>query len=141
MNERAAIIEQLNMAVKSGECLLCWLTPSQAYPNTKKYGKVHRSVWRIFNGDIPEGVFVCHSCDNRRCINPNHLFLGTALDNMHDKINKGRSGRSGPDKLLQNKCDEVKTLRKEGWTYETIGQLYNVNRRTVARFLAEKNDG
>src|SRR6266853_2023399 len=49
-----------------------------------------RVMWSEINGKIPEGLFVCHSCDNPKCINPNHLWLGTAYDNVMDMYKKGR---------------------------------------------------
>lgn len=51
---------------------------------------VHRWVWTLANGPIPEGMQVCHRCDNPPCFRLDHLFLGTQLDNMHDKVSKGR---------------------------------------------------
>jgi hypothetical protein len=56
----------------------------------QKQWKAHRFLWTFRNGPIPDGMLVCHKCDNRRCINPDHLFLGTTQDNVDDKMKKGR---------------------------------------------------
>src|ERR1035437_4417867 len=54
----------------------------------------HRAVYETFVGPIPEGLHICHTCDNPPCCEPSHLFPGTAADNMHDRDRKGR-GRTG----------------------------------------------
>lgn len=55
-----------------------------------KYTGSHRAAWELRNGPIPDGLWVLHRCDVRPCINPEHLFLGTAVDNTADMIRKGR---------------------------------------------------
>ena len=61
-----------------------------AFWRNGKQCHVVRLMWEITNGDIKQGLFVCHHCDNPNCVNPDHLFLGTQKDNMHDCIAKGR---------------------------------------------------
>lgn len=63
--------------------------------NGKVYS-AHRLSYIMFVGPVENSkIFVCHKCDNPRCVNPDHLFLGTAKDNVHDMIKKGRAGKRG----------------------------------------------
>ena len=71
----------------------CW--EWSGYRNEHGYGALkgrlaHRLVWQLERGPIPDGMNVCHRCDNPPCCNPAHLFLGTQSDNVHDMVSKGR---------------------------------------------------
>lgn len=76
----------------------CWVWKGKKYGNgygrstvNGKRGPAHRHAWELTNGPIPEGLYVCHHCDNKPCCRPDHLFAGTQKDNMQDWTNKGKN--------------------------------------------------
>ena len=81
---------------KSGDCWLWTASKTkEGYGYFRFDGamrKAHRMSWLLTNGEIPEGMLVCHTCDNPSCVNPKHLWLGTNRDNMDDMNAKGRHG-------------------------------------------------
>lgn len=72
---------------------------------------VHRLVFEQTNGPIPDGMFVCHSCDNPSCCNPSHLWLGSAADNNWDKVSKGRAPKPNA-KLTQKQVADIRSSDK-----------------------------
>lgn len=104
----------------------------------------HRLAYRAWCGEIPTGLLVLHKCDNRRCINPEHLFLGTNKDNSDDKIGKGRCnygdhhGRA-ISASLQNSGrafltpEDVRAIRRTPQTHKSLAKKYGVHRTVVTQ--------
>lgn len=97
----------------------------------------HRVSWIRHNGPIADGLFVCHACDNRRCVNPAHLFLGTAADNSADMVTKGRAngcprpGASNPRaKLLPV---EVDAIRLSSASCRELSEAFGVSKSQIHR--------
>ncbi len=113
-------------------------------------GKVydaHRFSWMLINGEIPPGKFVCHTCDNRLCVNPEHLFLGEPLDNVRDAIKKGRfpdvslvgfkKGHISVNrKITINQANDIREEYKPGViTQKKIAEKYGITERSVRYIL------
>jgi endogenous inhibitor of DNA gyrase (YacG/DUF329 family) len=95
---------------------------------------INRYAWTVNFGEIPEGLYVCHKCDNKRCSNPEHLFLGTHSDNTKDLIDKGRQVRGsthGMSKLNENKVREIRRFLSLGVTMARLGKDYGVDLTTI----------
>ena len=144
-------------AVRDGDCLI-WRPDSPGY----RYGMMryngelwgtHRLAYTLVNGPIPRGLYVCHKCDHKRCIEPNHLFLGTPADNAIDGHKKGRyptgdkhptrvhpecmrRGKEHPAaKLTERKVRNIRSLSKSGISGKDLAAKYNVSTSQVNRII------
>ena len=86
----------------------------------------HRFSYQLHYGAIPDGLFVCHKCDNRGCVRPEHLFVGTAKDNTADMLKKGRA-RGGTPKLTTNEIKNIKEMLIHGVLQKNIANKFGVS--------------
>jgi hypothetical protein len=132
----------------------CWVWMGGTYLNG--YGcikikrhmvSVHRLSWQLANGEIPEGMFVLHKCDNRPCVNPDHLFLGTQQDNVDDMITKGRrpsnsvaiSGEhNGRHKLTSADAIAIRERFAGGETGPSLAADFHVSKSAVYRIVERR---
>lgn len=120
----------------------CWLWT--AARDKKGYGffklagkqtKAHRASWVLHHGEIPDGLWVLHKCDNPRCVNPDHLFLGTLLDNHHDMDSKHRRViiRGEKSNLAKLTKSQALAIIKATGTQQSIAEKFGIARTTVSR--------
>ena len=98
----------------------------------------HRASWLLYRGSIPDGLYVCHHCDVRRCVNPTHLFIGTHQDNMDDGVVKRRfrHGETSPTTVLHpNLANNIRSLHHDGAASSQIASLCGVSYMTVRRVI------
>lgn len=129
----------------------CWIWQPKA--RQRDYGifhfraerwRAHRAAYAAVFGLIPEGQFVCHKCDRPLCVNPSHLFLGTAADNFHDSVNKGRNKAGVLGSLnLRAKLTEpvVLDIRREvaaGGGMSEIAARLSLGRSTIRNVVYRK---
>ena len=112
-----------------------------------RYELAHRFAWKSANGEIVGGLFVCHRCDNPICCNPGHLFLGTHIHNVRDKMRKGRhrtgnhKGEAHPNALLTER--DVREIRRLGatgeWRHKDLAWQFQVSNGCIGGVIRGLN--
>lgn len=137
----------------------CWewiaSTRNGGYGAFKINGKVidsHRFSFTLTKGDIPQGLFVCHTCDNRKCVNPDHLFLGTPKENFYDAVNKNRidieklagngfkkDSPSPSRKLTKHQVTEIRVkFDNRQIAKRQLAREYGVDEKAIRDLLSDK---
>lgn len=107
----------------------------------------HRWLWEQQHGTIPAGLDLCHHCDNRRCVEIDHLFVGTRKENMQDAVRKGRTshvtrtqGEShGMAKLTMDNVKQIRAMRSQGQTLGTMASLFEVSIAQISRIVKNQS--
>lgn len=124
----------------------CWEWQNAKFKHG--YGKIgvngradytHRVAYRLVKGQIPDKMLVMHTCDNKICINPDHLTIGSCQDNVDDMIAKGRAGR-GCSKLTIEKAREIRLLYATGqYTQNELGEKFGVTFGNISCIVLNKS--
>lgn len=133
------ITEKVTYEPNSG----CWLwtggLSSYGYGATQFQGRqllMHRVVFEMYNGAVPGTGVLCHRCNVRSCVNPDHIYIGTAQSNVMDAVRSGRHAHGtthGCSKLSDCKVRQMRELSATGMTYADIAKRFGVARPTAAK--------
>jgi hypothetical protein len=151
-NLKQRILSFWSKVVSTDDPNACWIW--RGFKDKDGYGKhrirehgstpepAHRISWFLTNGNIPNNLLVCHTCDNPACVNPSHLFLGTQLDNRRDCANKGRAASGENNAASKLTIAQVYDIRERyaqgGVSHRQLAQEYNVRHSTIGAIIRRK---
>lgn len=136
---KTALLSNIEIDTDTG----CWnwqksLVQNKGYGRPtfkKKQYHVHRLSYELFKGEIKDGLFVCHKCNNPQCCNPDHLYLGTHYDNMQDRKKSGGYDNNPKEKLNPAICKGIRELNKLGKSVTEISEITGFGKSTINRVL------
>lgn len=129
----------------------CWLWTGTRHkegygmlrvPGDRSYKRAPRIAWLLTYGEIPDGMLIRHTCDNPPCVRPSHLLVGSTVDNVGDKVSRGRQlkGEQVSNAVLTG--DDVITIRNlystGRWTHQELAAMFGVSQTPIALLLNRK---
>ena len=101
----------------------------------------HRAAWALHKGEIPRGLNVLHNCDNRACVNPDHLFLGTQQDNVDDMYKKGRANRPFGERSPSAKLTDAQVImvRQSKLSNKELASQLGIDASCISRIKSSHN--
>jgi hypothetical protein len=152
MSYAAAMTEEISAKIqkrffaKVQKTSSCWLWTAScarrgygSFSIAKRTVRAHRVSYLIHYGQVPEGMFVCHTCDTPQCVNPSHLFLGSHQDNVDDMVRKGRSPKTrmigecnGKAKLSADDVQGIRDMAANSIPQKVIAAHYGISQPHVS---------
>jgi len=106
-----------------------------------KHISAHRASYTVFKGDIPKGKHICHTCDNKRCVNPDHLWAGTQKENIQDCVSKGRMHDQTGKRLSNETIKKISDSKKVNPTRYWLGKKRSdETRKKISETKRKRND-
>lgn len=143
-DRKSGLIKRFWKHVRKLTSNVCWFWTASTVKGYGQIGsggtggrmlKAHRVSWEIHKGEIPGGMWVLHSCDTPLCVNPSHLFLGTAVDNNRDMVEKGRQTRGSRVRhrtsLTEAQVFRIKILLRSGARRVEIAKKFHVTKNAI----------
>lgn len=131
--------KEIKFKINKNGCHICMshCIDTEGYVICKRNGKqrpIYRHIYRFYKGDPKKGMVIRHTCDNRKCINPQHLILGTPQDNVKDRVKRKRSAngiRNGRSKMTTQAVRRVYNDKKTSRT--ELARRYGVDRQVIRK--------
>lgn len=129
--------EWSNLCDKDGYGICCYSKSSK-----RKNWRVHRLIYHLLIGEIPKGKIICHACDNPKCFNINHIFLGSFKDNALDRDKKGRAANLKGEQIGNHKLNEcdvllIRKLSSQGVLAGQLAKIFKVTTNHICRIVSK----